>query len=387
VSYWGGPCSSTTSELIYVPRQGGFWPPEVVDSFDFPSCFTNPPAFIYHNTSLAFSPGGLPRVSYGYDHHFAGGVEAGGIALARQDGFFWHKQALDSDPIGALNSTSLAVDAADISHVLFVITNCPPVGFCSDFLYYERLSNANTPAGGPVTVNLGDPASYGSPITVTFSQVTQAGVTGVSIADPNNGPAPPANFALGNPPVYYDFSTTALFTPPVTVCIPYGNVSNPSGLAVMHDENGLWVDRTVSNDIPNHRICARVNSFSLIAIFQGQALPVCAPDVSSSVSVTRSGYSYSVIFKRYAQIVTLTNTSASPISGPIYLALDNLSGTASLYNAAGKTGCAAPTGSPYVTVAGPLAAGAHITAVLQFTDPTNAAISYTPRVLAGAGQP
>jgi hypothetical protein len=387
VSYWGGPCSSTTSELIYVPRQGGFWPPQAVDSFDFPSCFTNPPPYIYHNTSLAFSPGGFPRVSYGYDHHFAGGVEAGGIALASQDGFFWHKQALDNDPIGALNSTSLAVDAADISHVLFVITNCQPGTFCSDFLYYERISNANTPVGGPVTVNLGDPAGLPNPITVTFTQVSQNGLTSVSMADPSAGPALPANFQLGNPPVYYDVSTATMYTPPVTVCFPYGNVSNPAGMAVFHNEQGVMVNRTVSNNTVTHTICAQVNSLSLFAVLQGQTLPVCAPDVSNSVSVTRSGYSYSAIFKRYAQVVTLTNTSASPISGPIYLALDNLSGTASLYNAAGKTGCAAPTGSPYVTVAGPLAAGAHVTAVLQFTDPTNTAISYTPRVLAGAGQP
>src|SRR4029077_1215175 len=41
VSYWGGPC---TSELVYASRQGiGFWPPQVVDSFDLPACFTNPP--------------------------------------------------------------------------------------------------------------------------------------------------------------------------------------------------------------------------------------------------------------------------------------------------------------------------------------------------------
>jgi hypothetical protein len=375
VSYWGWQSGfgDLTAQLTYASKQSfGFWPAQLVDSFSFPCCFSFP--WLFHMTSLALSPSGIPRISYAYDYN-----PSAGAALARLDSFFWDKQPLDSDPTGGFTSTSLVIDRADISHVLYVTS--------SNLLIYERISNANTPVGFPVTVNLGDPASDGSPITVTFPQVTQAGLTSVSMADPRNGPAPPANFQLGNPPVYYDFSTTAVFRPPATVCIPYGNVSNPSSLELMHDENGVWVNRTVSNDPLNHRICANVNSFSLLAIFEGQTLIVCAPDVSSSVSVTRSGYSYSVITKRYAQIVTLTNTSGSPISGPIYFAVDNLSGTASLHNAAGKTGCVAPTGSPYVSVPGPLDAGAHTTAVLQFTDPTNTAISYTPRVLAGAGQP
>ena len=65
------------------------------------------------------------------------------------------------------------------------------------------------------------------------------------------------------------------------------------------------------------------------------------------------------------------------------LVLDDLSSNAGLYNSAGTTQCAAPLGSPFVSLAGPLAPGASTTAVLQFTDPKKTGISYTTRVLAG----
>ena len=107
----------------------------------------------------------------------------------------------------------------------------------------------------------------------------------------------------------------------------------------------------------------------------------------ASVAVTRSGFSYSPLAKRYAQTLALTNTAGSTITGPIYVILDNLTSSAALYNTGGSTACAAPTGSPYVSIAGPIGAGANINVMLQFTDPTNAAISYSARFLAGAGQP
>jgi hypothetical protein len=114
---------------------------------------------------------------------------------------------------------------------------------------------------------------------------------------------------------------------------------------------------------------------------------VCASNATASVTITRSGFSYSPILKRYAQTLTLTNTGASAITGPIYVVLDSLSSNASVYTPSGSTGCAAPLGSPYISIAGPLSTGASTTVVLHFTDPTNATISFTTRVLAGAGQP
>ena len=113
---------------------------------------------------------------------------------------------------------------------------------------------------------------------------------------------------------------------------------------------------------------------------------VCAADVSGSVSVTPGGFVLNLGTKRYAQTVTLTNTSATPISGPISLVLDGLGGDVSLFNAAGSTDALfPPAGDPYVSISSGLAPGQSISIALQFTDPTRATIGYTTRVLAGPG--
>ena len=84
----------------------------------------------------------------------------------------------------------------------------------------------------------------------------------------------------------------------------------------------------------------------------------------------------------YAQQVTLTNNNAAALTGPFYLVLDSLSSNAALSNATGTTSVYAPTGSSYITVpGGTLAAGVSATVTLQFTNPSNAAITYTARVL------
>jgi hypothetical protein len=56
----------------------------------------------------------------------------------------------------------------------------------------------------------------------------------------------------------------------------------------------------------------------------------------------------SVGTQRFYQTITLTNTGGSPISGPVSLALDNLSSNATLFNTIGSTSCAAPIGSPFL---------------------------------------
>jgi YVTN family beta-propeller protein len=112
----------------------------------------------------------------------------------------------------------------------------------------------------------------------------------------------------------------------------------------------------------------------------------CATDVSSSVSVTRSGYTYNFATQRFFQTVKLTNSSTSTISGPVSLVLDGLSANASLFNSSGATTCAALPGRPFVTTTAPsLAPGASVSVVLQFTNPTKAATTYGARVLAGSG--
>lgn len=111
----------------------------------------------------------------------------------------------------------------------------------------------------------------------------------------------------------------------------------------------------------------------------------CALDISASLKISRSGYTFNFSTNRFMQTVTLTNTSTSAISGPVSIALDSLASGVSLFNKAGITACV-PIGSPYYNAGFvSLAPGASYSVVLQFTDPSKTAITYTTRVLGATG--
>jgi hypothetical protein len=111
-----------------------------------------------------------------------------------------------------------------------------------------------------------------------------------------------------------------------------------------------------------------------------------ADDVSNSINIVRGGYVLNLITVRYAQNVTLTNTTAATITGPISLVLDNLSSNAQLDNATGMTdSLVPPAASPYLNTFVNLGAGQSVSLTLQFSDPTRTTISYTTRALAGPG--
>jgi hypothetical protein len=273
--------------------------------------------------------------------------------------------------------------AVDPSGNAYVIGAVPRSGLPPQRTFLLQILDGNTPVGTSppsVVIHPMDPTTGLSPVTLTFQgSVTQAGTT--TLTTSTVGPTPPTGFQLGSPPTYYDLTTTALFTGQIQICIHSSGLTATSRL--FHNESGVWVDVTTPPvDTADQIICGLVNSLSPFAILHPTA--VCATDVSSSVSVTRSGYSYNFITKRFIQTITLKNNSGSPIAGPISLAIDSLTANATLFNSAGTTGCAVPLGSPYVSTTGPLAPGSSASVVLQITDPTRTGFSYSTRVLAGA---
>ena len=103
--------------------------------------------------------------------------------------------------------------------------------------------------------------------------------------------------------------------------------------------------------------------------------------VPTGVTVTRGGIALDRRTGKFVQAVTLKNTSATPISGTVALALDNLSANATLASAAGAT--ASPLALVNVGVDNILSPGESATVTLLFDNPSRAAITYSPRVLGG----
>ncbi len=116
------------------------------------------------------------------------------------------------------------------------------------------------------------------------------------------------------------------------------------------------------------------------------SIPVNPPTVTAGIVLAKGGIALNRRTNLWVQTDTLTNATLNPITGPLYLALDGLSVTATLANGAGVSTNVAPLGSPFVQVlgsGGSLAPGAAISAILEFANPTRAGINYTGRILSG----
>jgi hypothetical protein len=159
-----------------------------------------------------------------------------------------------------------------------------------------------TPAGAGVVVSPPDSSTGTSPLTVTFDSVSSAGTT--TLESSSTGAPPPAGFSFGDPPVYYELATDAVFTS-ATVCFGYSpNAFNPpeSALRLMHFDGVDWVDVTLPGypDTLNHRICGTVTSFSPFAVagpaameFDGFRAPV---DNLPVVNIVEAGSAVPVKF-------------------------------------------------------------------------------------------
>ena len=122
--------------------------------------------------------------------------------------------------------------------------------------------HGNTSVGNPVVGPLNG-------VTLTFTGgVTQEGQTTVTTS--GVGQPPPTGFKLGNPPTYYSISTTAVFNPPVEVCISWaeGQFNNENNLKLFHLEGTNWVNVTTSLDTASNIICGTANSLSDFAVFE-----------------------------------------------------------------------------------------------------------------------
>jgi hypothetical protein len=133
---------------------------------------------------------------------------------------------------------------------------------------------APTPTGANVTVTnfAGLDEDVGG-VSVAFGNVDAAGETSVTLM--TTAPALPAGFSVGDPPAFYEISTTAGVTPPITVCLPFGSLPAGTQPLLLHYESGEWVDRTTSvSGPPVNLVCGVVDSLSP---FAAALAPLSAP--------------------------------------------------------------------------------------------------------------
>ena len=119
---------------------------------------------------------------------------------------------------------------------------------------------------------------YGENVNITFASVTAAGTTRYSAVDPNTY-TPPAGFDIVDNSRAYNLTTTAAFTS-ARVCLKVPTMYSEvrfNALSILHQENGNFVDRTVSRNYQRREICTSVTNFSPFVL----ALPVRAAAVAS----------------------------------------------------------------------------------------------------------
>lgn len=123
-------------------------------------------------------------------------------------------------------------------------------------------------AGTNVSVTIND-------VGVVFSNVSSAGTLAATTIDPNSAGSAPNGYTIPPEAPAYDITTTAAYTSPIDVCLVVPNVNDPNEFAklhLLHGENGVLVDRTISQNFNTRTVCARVNSLSPFVIAVGPAI-------------------------------------------------------------------------------------------------------------------
>ena len=138
-----------------------------------------------------------------------------------------------------------------------------------------QTSGPQTPAGQDVSVNPIDPTTGTTPVTITFADVTAAGET--TVTSSSTGPAMPSGFELAS--VYYELTTTALFSGSVEVCFPYTQ-PRPPDPQILHWDGAQWIVEPITRDTGTE-VCAEVTSFSpFVLVIPASGQDTTAPTIA-----------------------------------------------------------------------------------------------------------
>ena len=136
------------------------------------------------------------------------------------------------------------------------------------------INQVATPAGENVTVQ-------SEIMSITFNGVSKSGTTSINFVDPSLlAPLLPPGYTTFPGAPAYQLTTTAEYTPPITICVNVLSVNDPtffSTVRFLHGEGNRMVDRTIlppdspTHDFDTRRVCGRVTSFSPFVIAQGDS--------------------------------------------------------------------------------------------------------------------
>jgi hypothetical protein len=168
----------------------------------------------------------------------------------------------------------------------------------TDDMYFGRFSLNVVPAGNtpasPTPQTITTMTTFTNPSTgltadvavdITFDAVSAPGATSVSPFSVTAGALPP-NFSVstgGYQAVFFDVSTGATVSGPITVCIHYADANSDgildgttvaaASLVMLHNEGGAFVPKPTSVDNIAKTICATVGSLSAFVV----AVPLAPP--------------------------------------------------------------------------------------------------------------
>ena len=246
-------------------------PPELI-SLDFnPKIIdvTQGPATIRVTVTTQDDISGIDQGFIAFAHTTIGTQRGGTLGVSSPNSLSAEIFIPQFSPVGIYRIIIMGLFDKAGNHTEFTGNQLQSLGFPVEFF------NGNTPLGQNVMVG---PINK---VTLNFSTVTVGGQT--TIASSSSGPTPPSGFKLGNPPVYYNISTTAQFNPPVQVCISYSDTQfkNEKNLKLFHFENGAWVDVITSLDTINNIICGSVNFFSEFTLLENITIDHIIDEVKS----------------------------------------------------------------------------------------------------------
>jgi hypothetical protein len=132
-------------------------------------------------------------------------------------------------------------------------------------------------------------------VSITFSEVTEAGYTNVNVTTENPGSEMPGFQFLGT---YYDITTTAIYTGAMTVSIAYDDtgmtLEEEESLQLLHWNGTAWVDKTINIDTVNNIIYGKVSSLSWFGIAHYSNIPLTIESVTGPLEPTKVGDPFQV---------------------------------------------------------------------------------------------